>query len=363
MKIVFIGGHHNSALVVAQMLAKRGHSIFWFGHKHTMRGEKSLSAEYLEITKQNWPFFEIKTGKFYRTYNPIQYLKIIFGFCQSLYLLITIRPKVIVSFGGYLSVPVVLAGFLLRIPSMTHEQTTLAGLANLAMAPFVKKVFLTWSSSQKFFPKDKTILVGLPLQENILSAVKKEIFSNKRKTIFIIGGKQGSHLLNSCTEEILDELLKHYNVIQQTGRIEKTNDWSKAKKRYELLPADLQKNYLVKPYFFTDEMINLLVATDLVVSRAGAHIVYELLALGKPAILVPLSWAYKNEQFNNALALVRAGSSVVLSEQEINGKVLLKKIEECFVDIRMLTKSAQKAKALIKSDAAEKMVFFIEKEL
>ncbi len=363
MKIVFIGGHHNSALVVAQMLAKRGHSIFWFGHKHTMRGEKSLSAEYLEITAQNWPFFEIKTGKFYRTYNPIQYLKIIFGFCQSLYLLATIRPQVIISFGGYLSVPVVLAGFLWRIPSVTHEQTTLAGLANLVIAPFVKKVFLTWPSSKKFFPEHKTSLVGLPLRENILNPVKKAIFSNKRKTIFVIGGKQGSHLLNSCTDKILDELLKHYNVIHQTGRIEKTNDWSKAKKRYELLPLDLQKNYLVKPYFFVDEMVDLLVATDLVISRAGAHIVYELMALGKPAIFVPLSWAYKNEQLSNALVLVKAGSSVIASEQGLSGEVLLKKIENCFANIKTLTKNAQKAKSLITPNAAEKMVFFIEKEL
>jgi UDP-N-acetylglucosamine--N-acetylmuramyl-(pentapeptide) pyrophosphoryl-undecaprenol N-acetylglucosamine transferase len=110
-------------------------------------------------------------------------------------------------------------------------------------------------------------------------------------------------------------------------------------------------------------MVDLLAATDLAISRAGAHIVYELMALGKPAIFVPLSWAYKNEQLNNALVLVKAGSSVIAPEQALSGELLLKKIENCFTKIKTLTKNAQKAKSLITPNAAEKMVFFIEKEL
>ena len=90
-KVIFIGGHHNSALAVAKLLRQRGFRVYWFGHKHTMRKERSLSLEYQEVRKNGFPFYELKTGKFYRTYNPWQFLKIFLGFIQSLFLLYKIN--------------------------------------------------------------------------------------------------------------------------------------------------------------------------------------------------------------------------------------------------------------------------------
>lgn len=362
MKIVFTGGHHNSALAVARLLRKKGHQVFWFGHKHTIWREKSLSAEYLEVRKDGFPFFEIKTGKFYRTYNPIQFLKIGLGVIQSLILLLRLRPHLIVSFGGYLSVPAVLAGFLLRIPSFTHEQTTQAGLANQIISPLVKKIFITWSSSFKYFPKKKTVLIGLPLRKVFFEKVKTTVFKNNLSTIFIVGGKQGSHFINKLVEEILVDLLKEYNLIHQTGRIEKTKDLIRLKKKRKALPLELKKRYLLKPYFLEKEMATFLRAADLAISRAGAHIIYELAALGKPAILIPIFWAYKNEQFNNALVLKKSGVAKVLDQREINSQILIKTIKKCFKELPELKKNGLKAQKLIRKNAAEKMVLFIEKE-
>lgn len=361
MKIVFTGGHHNSSLAVAEILSDKGHKIFWFGHKTTMSRDTSLSAEYLEIKKYGFSFYELKTGKFYKTYNPVEYLKILFGFFQSLWLLLKIRPKLIVSFGGYLSAPVVLAGFCLGIPAVTHEQTSQAGLANQIIAPLVKKVFVAWPSSLEFFPKDKTNLVGLPLRPAFFKARKKAFFKNNLPTVFIVGGKQGSHIINAAVEQILKSLLKKYNLIHQTGRIKKTGDLKRLRKKRSLLSYRLKKRYILKPYFFGQKMVNCLSSADLVVSRAGAHIIYELAFLAKPAILIPIPWSYKNEQVKNALVLKKSGGAMILAEKEFNGKSLLTKIDFCFKNLEKLKNKASQAKKLIKKDASQKIAVYIEK--
>lgn len=362
MKIVFTGGHHNSALVVARLLRKKGHQIFWFGHKHTMEKEKSLSAEYLEVRRYGFPFFEIKTGKFYRTYNPLQYFKIVFGFFQALILLLRFRPNLIVSFGGYLAVPVVFAGFLLRIPSFIHEQTTQAGLANQITSFLAKKIFITWPSSIRFFPKKKTELIGLPLRKSFFKKNKTKLFKNNLPTIFVVGGKQGSHFINKLIEESLVEILKEYNLIHQAGRIKRTGDLARLRKKRKALPPELKKRYLLKPYFFDEEMTTYLPAADLVISRAGAHIIYELAVLGKPAVLIPYPWSYKNEQLKNAQVLEKLGMAKILSQKQANSLILIKTIKNCFKELEKLEKNPPAGgQRLIKKDAAEKMVSFIEK--
>jgi len=360
MKFVFIGGHHNSALQVAKILKKRGNSIFWFGHKHTMRGEKSLSAEYLEIKKEEIPFYEIKTSKFYHSYNPFLWLKIFKGFGQSLVLLKKLKPDLIVSFGGYLSVPVVLAGFILKIPAVCHEQTTQAGMANQLLSRLAKKVFLTWPSSKKYFPAKKTILIGLPLNKNFFNPSKKKVFPNNLKTILIVGGKQGSHLLNNLVKKNLFYFLSHYNLIHQCGRIIKTKDWPALRRQKSLLPAKLKSRYLLKPYFFQKEMAEYLKAADLVISRAGAHIIYELLALAKPAILIPISWSYKREQEKNAQMLKKLGTAVVLAETTVTPIKLRKTVINFFKNLKKFQKNARKAQKKAVPNAAEKMAAILE---
>jgi UDP-N-acetylglucosamine--N-acetylmuramyl-(pentapeptide) pyrophosphoryl-undecaprenol N-acetylglucosamine transferase len=370
MKAVFVGGHHNSALVVAKLMKKRGHQIFWFGHKTTMKQSKDISAEYKEIKKNNIPFYEIKAGKFYKNLNLLQGLKIIYAFFQSLLLLFKIKPDLLVSWGGYLSFPVCLSGFLLGIPAYTHEQTTKAGLANQAISSFVKKIFLTWPSSFEFFPKKKCLFIGLPLKKELFKKTqavkvnnnkdKKSFFNNKKKTVFVVGGKQGSHFLNKLVKANLKKILAGYNLIHQSGDNRKTKDYDKLTKLAGKLPEDLRKNYILKPYFFEKEMVKVLKLADFAVSRAGAHICYELMALGKPAILVPISWVYKNEQYENALNLKEKGLGLILNEKTITSKKLLEKINFMAGNLEKFKKQADKAKSLIKKDADIKMVEVLE---
>ncbi len=323
--IVFTGGHHNSALVVALALKKEGHPIVWIGHKFAAGGDKNVSAEYQEITRNQIPFYELKTGKFYRQFNPLTHLKTIFGLLQAIFILLEIRPKLIVSFGGYLSVPVVIAGWLLGIPSVTHEQTVVAGWANRAITPFVKKIFLTHASSLLSYPKEKTLVVGLPLRPELFDPKLKQTFSPK--LLYISCGKQGSHLINTTLFPLIPELVKHYTIVHQTGASTQTRDIDKARRVKESL-GELSNRYQFAPYFFAKEAATYLQSAQIVISRAGAHLTYELTALQKRTVFIPISWVSHNEQLLNAQEATKKIPATIIEEKDLNPDTLRVAIAE-----------------------------------
>lgn len=357
-RIVITGGHHNSALVIANGLRKKGYEIIWFGHKHTMRRDPSVSAEYKEVTKNGFHFIDLQTGKFYKNFSPLEFVRLIFGVFQSFWYLLKFRPALIVAFGGYLTVPVILVGWFLRIPSVIHEQTTSAGLANRVVSLLVVKIFITWPSSKKFFPPKKTTLIGLPLRKSILQARKKNFFGNQLPTIFVTGGKQGSHIINKSVEQILDELLKEFNLIHQVGGVVKTGDLKRLKRKKDLLPPYLSKHYYLKDYFFEKEQGGAFKTADLVISRAGAHTVYELATLGKPAILIPISWSVNDEQTKNAKILQKYDLVEILPENQLSGQKLLAMIKKFFLAKEDYTKAIIQVQKLIHKDAANKLIAY-----
>jgi len=354
MKIVFCGGHHNSALVVAERLKETGAEIFWFGHKFSMIGDKNPSAEYLEVTKKGIPFIEIKAGKLQPKYRFWQnLLRIPIGFFQSLKALLKIKPDLIFSSGGFLALPVAYCGFILGIPVVTHEQTTVVGSANKLISLVAKKVFITFTSSAEFFPSKKIVLTGLPIREEIFTAGKK-LFNNGQKTIYFTGGKQGAHVINEAVFKILPDLLPKFNVIHQCGSTSLFNDLSKAREFF-----GKEKNYLAKDYFFAEEIGNVYHSADLVISRAGAHTVYELLALRKPAILIPIPWSNQNEQEKNAQMLKSSGLAEILSEEELKNDLLLEtinKFEHNFKNYHLTLKESA-----VNLNATEKIISEIKK--
>lgn len=358
MKIVFTGGHHTSSLVVAEALAERGHEIIWFGHRRTMWQEPSLSLEYEEVTETGFPFVEIKAGKFYREFNLLKILRIPYGFVNAFWALLRVRPDLIVSFGGYLALPVVVAGWFLRIPSVTHEQTYSFGLANKLIRPFVRRIFLTWEESKKYFPEEKCVVVGLPLRKDIL-AIKRKTEKKGRPVIYITGGKQGSHLINKTVAEILPELLSRYTVYHQSGKIVKTGDLALLQKKKKSLSKDLGGYFHLKPFFKSQEVAKIFSFCDLVISRSGAHIVSELAFLGIPAIFIPIPWSFENEQEKNAQLFEKNKAGVVLRENDLAAEKLLAAIEQ-ILGSPSFYKNARKLRKKIKPAATLSMVKEIE---
>lgn len=327
MKVVITGGHHTGALPVISELKKRvpNVGIYWIGHKYSVVGDKNPTLEYREITALNIPFYDLKAGKLYKTSNIIRILKVPFGIIQAFFYLTKIKPDIIMSFGGYLAAPVVFAGWFLRIPSITHEQTVVVGYANRFISHFAKKVLLTWGESAKYFKKGKIRVVGLPLRPEILKSTSDSFTINPGlPTVYITAGKTGSHIINKIVLDSFEELLQICNVIHQCGDTSVYDD-------YNMLKSGVGTTYTpgkynLKKFVFGDEIGEVFSKADLVIGRSGAHIISELLTLEKPSILIPIPWASHNEQFENAEVLVEAGIARILEESNLTVTSLISEV-------------------------------------
>lgn len=327
MKILVTGGHMAPALSLIQTLPKED-AVVYVGRSHVFEGDTGASLEQTTIQHLGIPFVELQTGRLQRklsAYTMSSLLKIPKGVIQSLMILKKEKPDVVVGFGGYLSVPIGLAAFLLRIPIIIHEQTLSAGLANKLLAPFATTICISWPSSAVFFPKKKTILTGNPLlKKEPLKKVK--LPTSQLPLVVVAGGSGGSHAINVLIEENLHELLSVCRVVHQTGDAQEFGDYSRLKTLSATLPEDLQKRYVLTQFIPPSEVESLFEKADVVVGRSGINTVSLLMHLKKPAILIPLPSGQKNEQLANAKLYSSSGLGVVLPQTMATGSSLFKQI-------------------------------------
>jgi UDP-N-acetylglucosamine--N-acetylmuramyl-(pentapeptide) pyrophosphoryl-undecaprenol N-acetylglucosamine transferase len=331
--LIFTGGHHTSALALAESLKKRDWQIIWIGHRHSQWQDKADSAEYKEVTKAKILFLDLQAGKVYRTFHPVKLIRLPWGFIQSFCLILNLRLKLksdlkgIVTFGGYLGMPVVFTGWLLGLPSIAHEQTVTAGWANKFIACFAKKVALSWPESSSNYPKDKQIFTGLPIRQEIILAKKNQNQIERiPHQIYITGGKQGSHIINETVFSTLSKLLPDFLLVHQTGSSTVYHDYEKAIKLRSSLPPHLKSNYQVFSYLDPSETARFLSTSGIVISRAGAHIIYELGLLGTKCVLIPIPWSSHQEQLKNATILSSHHQAIILAQSELNPTSLIKSI-------------------------------------
>lgn len=332
MKILIIGGHLSPALCVIENL--KNEEVFYVGRKHAMEGDSALSLEYQLINKLKIPFYEIKTARLQRKFTRhtlLSFLKFPKGFIEAIKILKKIKPDVVMGFGGYVSIPVIISAYFLKIPSVIHEQTLEIGFANKALSSFATKICISWESSSKFFPKSKTILTGLPIKKEIIAA-KKTVRQDKDQTqkhdlpfLYITGGSLGSHRINKLVEEILPGLLKNFYIFHQTGE-SGLNDYEKLRELKNNLKEELSKRYEITKFLQSGEVTKILSKSDLVLSRAGINTVAELLFLQKPAFLIPIHFSQRNEQVKNALILKNAGLGEIGDEENLTSQDLLDKL-------------------------------------
>lgn len=366
-KIIITGGHLTPALAVIEELQNRGWEIIFIGRKHATEGDKTSSVELEIIPQLGIPFYSLTAGRIQRRFTRWiipSLLKIPVGFFQAFYYLLRFKPDVILSFGGYLSVPVVFSAWVLKIPVVTHEQTTVKGLATKFNTVFAQKIAVSWSVSLKKFPQNKVVLTGNPIRKETFKVDgnfwKTLNFEGGLPLVFVTGGNQGSHIINQVVEKIVPRLTKITNVFHQCGHLRALGDFERLKKAQEMLLEKLKKRYHVKKYLTAKEMGTLLNKADLVISRAGANTVAELAALGKPGILIPLPWLYQNEQTKNAQMLAKAGICEILPQDQLSGKKLLSLIKKMLANISLYRKSAPSARGLVRLEAAKKIGDLVE---
>ena len=235
------------------------------------------------------------------------------------------KPDIVIGVGGYITAPVLYAAHKLHVKTMIHEQNSIPGLSNKFLAKFVDTICVSLPGSIKYFPKEKTVYTGNPRSEEILTIDKvsksKYGFSSYKKLVLIVMGSLGSTTMTQKLKEAIGKFRgKNYQVLVITG------------KAYydEYKELDIPDNVKLLPY--TEELIQIMKDTDLMVSRAGASTISEITGIGLPSILVPSPYVTHNHQYLNAKELEDAGACTILEEKDFSGDALCQKIDSILSD-------------------------------
>lgn len=214
-KIFIIGGHLTPALTLLDFLQSKGFTdISWVGAKHIQTFSKLHSAEYKEITKRGIKFYNLHAGKIWRKWTRYTFFKALFntilipvGIIQAFFIILFNKPALIISFGGYLALPVVIAGWIFELKCITHEQTIVAGISNRLIAKLSDVIMVSWESSMKYYPEEKVILTGNPIRNEVLNVTTSKYNLDKNlPTIYFTGGNQGSNTINWRLLDVLSSL-------------------------------------------------------------------------------------------------------------------------------------------------------------
>ncbi len=348
-KIVLTGGgtagHVTPNIALIPALREKGYEIEYIG---SLDGIEKKLIEELGI-----PYHGIPTGKL-RRYLSVENLKdpfrVVKGVREAKRLMKEIAPDVVFSKGGFVSVPVVLAASSCKVPAILHESDMTPGLANKICIPKASKICCNFPETLEKLPKNKAVLTGTPIRHelfegNALDAMKFCGFTETRPTLLVIGGSTGALHVNEAIWHCLDRLTEKYNVIHLCG---------KGKTNPELNGHD----HYVQYEYIKQELAGMLSLADVVVSRAGANAICELLALRKPSVLIPLPRSQsRGDQILNAESFAKSGYAKLLPEEEVTDETLFNAIDEVFENNENYVKAMELAN---QTDAITMIVNLIE---
>lgn len=332
--IVFTGGgtagHVTPNIALIEILKQKRWNINYIASKNGI--ERKI------ISELNIPYSYVRSGKLRRYFSWQNFLdpfNLLFGVFKAYFLLRKLKADIIFSKGGFVALPVVIAGFLNRIPVIIHESDITPGLANRLSFPFANKICINFAETGKYIKYSKKIEVtGTPIREKLLQGNKEEGlrmcgFNHNLPCLLVMGGGLGSIAINKVIRESLPKLTQKYQVIHLCG-INNIDEAYKDVKNYR------QFEYVNK------EMADLFAASDIVVSRAGANSVCEILALQKPHVFIPLSAKVsRGDQIQNANYFAKQGISIILEEEKLSQISLLNSIAECEANSDIIVKKMQ----------------------
>jgi len=339
------GGHVFPAIAVADELrgCEPAPTILYVGTKGGIeeRAASSAGLDFHPISAAGWARVSP-----YR--KPLAALRLCLGFVQACGVLARFKPNVVLGTGGYVSVPVVAAAVVLRVPTVIHEQNRYPGLANRILSRFVHHVATTYEDDTGSFPAAKRTLSGMPLRKDIVEQIGTRVspahfgLDPSKCTIFMLGGSQGAHSLNLAMIDAMDVLdADRYQVLFMTGK----NDLEMVRERVKQSPVQAY----VAPFF--DDIAKAYAASDLVICRAGAGTLAELTAFGLPAILVPYPYAAGGHQEANSRVMVEAGAATMVLDSDLDGGKLAALIQEIAGDPDLLESMRDKSRSLARPHA------------
>lgn len=366
MRLVVSGGHLTPALALIQHANKFKDEILVIGRHYSSHKHQIESREKSEVENLGANFTAINALKIHRD-NKLKSIlsspKFAVGLAQSFRQIRAFQPDVVVSFGGYLAVPITLAAKALRIPIVSHEQTITAGLANQIIAKFADQIAISWPESKPFFPQKKTSLTGNPLRQEIIHdhpPIPSWLANDKSlPIIYISGGNQGSHVINHTLETMLASLTKKYYLVHQCGSSHTHKYFTSLNLARQKLPTGQKNNYVIREWFSAPEISWILKNSYLTISRAGANTVTEIMHVGVPSIFIPLPFSYKNEQLKNAQMVAGMNATEILLQSKLTPKTLLVKINKIKHSYKKYQLNARKLSRLLVPNSASKLYSLI----
>ncbi len=311
-------GHVTPNIALLPRLRELGYEISYIGSYNGI--EKKLMEDF------QVPYYGISSGKLRRYFDPKNFtdpFKVIKGYGEACRIIKKLSPDVLFSKGGFVSVPVVLAANRYHVPAIIHESDMTPGLANKLCIPSAKKVCCNFPETIQYLPANKAVLTGSPIRQELLKgdrlhALRFTGLSANKPVILVMGGSMGAVAVNEALRRILPTLLKEFQVIHLCGA-------GKLDHSLGHLAGYVQYEYI------KDELKDLFALADIVISRAGANAICELLALKKPSLLIPLSAAAsRGDQLLNAHSFEKQGFSMVLEEAKITNDALLQAIHTLY---------------------------------
>lgn len=348
-RIVLTGGgtagHVTPNLALLPRLKELDYDIHYIGSYDGI--ERKLVEQY------HIPYYGISSGKLRRYFDWKNFsdpFKVLKGYRQARALLKKLQPDVVFSKGGFVSVPVIMAAKHRKVPAIIHESDITPGLANKLAIPNAWKVCCNFPETLKYLPAEKAVLTGSPIRKELLSGNRLHglsycHFKPDKPVILIIGGSSGSQFINEIVRGILPELLEKYQVLHLCGKgnLDKSLNNTAGYAQFE---------------YANQELSDLFAAADIVISRAGANAICELLALRKPNILIPLSAnASRGDQILNARSFERQGYSIVIEEEQLDSAVLSNAIHNLFENRSQYVKAMAESEQL---NSVETVVQLIE---
>ncbi|HEY4509506.1 hypothetical protein A2671_02165 [Candidatus Kaiserbacteria bacterium RIFCSPHIGHO2_01_FULL_49_13] len=361
MKILFAGGgtggHIFPIIAIARELRQsykeKNLELFYMGPQDRF-GDVLLSQENINT-------FTVKAGKLRRIDSPAAFFQnlggLLFvtplGICKAFKILFFLSPDLIFSKGGYGAIPATVAGRILRIPVFLHESDIVPGKANRSAEKFALEIFTSFPFT-RYFPPKKILLVGNPIRKRLLSGSREDAtqlfqLMGGKPILLIMGGSQGAQRLNDMLLGILEEALNQFEIIHQTGE---ANFKAVEAETKAMISEENLAYYHPVAFLEENEIRHAYAAADFIVNRSGSGSIFEIAALGKPSILIPLPEAAQNHQVENAYAYALTGAAIVLEEANMRPHFFLERVRDVIFDQKEMERMSQAALRFAKPDAA-----------
>ena len=362
MRILFSGAHLTPALAMIDFIQTnhKEHQLFFVGRLYSQEKLNQKAIEKEEVEKRKIKFIPFSASKF-ANYSFLSRASAFFMFPKTIALarkiLIEEKIDLFLSFGSYLAVPFAIAAKSLGITVVTHEQTVVLGKANKFIASIADKVAISYEETKKYLKRSDLVVTGNPIRARLFAKDLKRpkwLTETPKNLLLVMGGNQGSFIINDLIKENLEKLLEKYSIIHQCGRVNKIRDSFKELNEIKnKLPKVLQEKYFIKEWIEEEDLFWIYQHAKFAISRSGANAVLELSLAPLPAILIPLENTYQNEQQANASVMQKINGALILQQSKLDTNTFLDSIaylEKNYKEMRLSL-----AKNQLYQDASSKL--------